>query len=192
MTDLNSIPALDEHELDTLGQLLEQEAERNDGFDFFAIHGLMTAMISGPQAFEISDIWSLAFDGEPAFNGQQKATLAALLEKLALEIQAWLDSGQDFPVPCELTLVEDDEDEAPALESWAMGYMSAVLNQEQQWYEHDEAKVAEGLFPMMYASGLFMDEDDIAQIDNDIELSNQMCANIPAAVIELYLLHHSH
>ena len=31
----------------------------------------------------------------------------------------------------------------------------------------------------------------MAEIDEDIELSDQMCSNIPAAVIELYLLLHA-
>ena len=34
MSDLNSIPSLSEDELETLGVLLEDEAERQDSFDF--------------------------------------------------------------------------------------------------------------------------------------------------------------
>ena len=110
--------------------------------------------------------------------------------KLSKEIQAWLDSGQDFPVPADLTLV-DDEEEEPPLESWAIGYMTAVMLQEEDWYAEHEEKVAECLFPIMYASGLFADEPEMADIDEDVELSDQMCGNIPAAVIQVYLQLHS-
>ena len=49
MTDLNSIPALTEEELERLGTLLEDEAERNDSFDFFAVHGFITGLLTGPS-----------------------------------------------------------------------------------------------------------------------------------------------
>lgn len=189
MTDLNSIPALSEDELETLGTLLEEEAERQDSFDFFAIHGLITAFLTGPTAFDMEEVRGCAFDEKTGFNPTQKQQLAVLLEQLSKEIQAWLDSGADFPVPADLTLI--DEDEEPPLESWAIGFMTGVMLHEEQWYAQDEELVAEALFSIMYASGLFAEEDDMAEIDNDVNLSNQVCGGIPAAVIDLYLLFHA-
>jgi len=186
MTDLNSIPALSEEELETLGTLLEDEAERNDSFDFFAVHGFVTGMLTGPTEFDIQTVWDCAFDENTGFSKDQKATVTKLMSDLAKEIQAWLDSGQDFPVPCDLTLLDDDGE--PPMESWAMGFMSAVLLNEEVWYAEREEVVAQHLFPIMYASGLFMDEPEMADIDEDVELSDQMCSNIPAAVVELYLM----
>lgn len=190
MSDLNSIPALTDEELETLGVLLETEAERQDSFDFFAVHGLITALLAGPVDFDVKQVWDSAFDEKLGFSKDERAQVNELLIKLSKEIQAWLDSGQDFPVPADLTLVDDEEDEPP-LESWAIGYMTAVMLQEEDWYAENEEKVAEGLFPLMYASGLFADEPEMADIDEDLELSNQMCGNIPAAVIQVYLLLHS-
>lgn len=189
MTDLNSIPALSEDELETLGTLLEEEAERQDSFDFFAIHGLITAFLTGPTAFDMEEVRGCAFDEKTGFNPTQKQQLASLLEQLSKEIQAWLDSGADFPVPADLTLI--DEDEEPPLESWAIGFMTGVMLHEEKWYAQDEERVAEALFSIMYASGLFAEEDDMAEIDNDVNLSNQVCGGIPAAVIDLYLLFHA-
>ncbi len=186
MTDLNSIPALSEEELETIGTLLEDEAERSDSFDFFAVHGFITGLLAGPTEFELTSVWEGAFDEQTGFNKDQKETLSRLMNGLAKEIQAWLDSGQDFPVPCDLTLLDDDGE--PPLESWAMGFMSAVLLNEASWYAEREETVAQHLFPIMYASGLFMDEPEMAYIDEDVELSDQMCGNIPAAVVELYLM----
>ena len=189
MTDLNDIPALSEEELEQLGLLLEREAEQQDSFDFFAMHGLITGLLTGPEPFQPSLLWEIAFEESTSFTATEKQTLEQLLIKLSKEIQAWLDSGHDFPVPAELTLIDDDEE--PPLESWAMGFMTAVLLQEEQWYARDEEKMAQCLFPIMYASGLFMDEPEMADIDEDAELSDQMCGNIPASVIETYLFLHS-
>ena len=188
MTDLNSIPALSEEELETLGNLLEEEAERNDSFDFFAAHGFLTGLLVGPTEADTQVIWDCAFEPQTGFSKEQRAQVSGLLEKLSKEIQAWLDSGQDFPVPTDLTLIDDDEE--PPLESWAMGFMSAVLLNEEAWYAEREEEVARHLFPIMYASGLFMDEPEMADIDEDAELSDQMCGNIPAAIVELYLMLH--
>ena len=189
MSDLNSIPSLSEDELETLGVLLEEEAERQDSFDFFAVHGLMTALIAGPEEFSVQQIWDSAFEENLGFSKEQKAQVDTLLLQLSKEIQAWLDSGQDFPVPADLTLVDDEEE--PPLESWAMGFMTGVLLQEESWYAKSEETIAQRLFPIMYASGLFMDEPEMADIDEDLDLSNQMCANIPAAVVEVYLFLHA-
>lgn len=186
MTDLNSIPALTEDELETLGTLLEEEAARQDSFDFFAIHGLITALLSSPLPFNIDQVWDCAFDDGIGFNSTEKELVNHLLIKLGNEIQAWLESGDDFPIPADLTLV--DEEDEPPLESWAIGYMTAVMLQEESWYQHHEEKIAEGLFPIMYASGLFAEEAEMSDIDEDIDLSCQMCNNIPATVIEVYLL----
>lgn len=189
MTDLNDIPTLSEDELETLGVLLEDEAERQDSFDFFAIHGLITGLVASPIEFDIQQVWELGFEEQLGFKAAEKEQLNKLFLKLAKEIQAWLDCGQDFPVPADLTL--DDEEGNPPIESWAMGYMTAVLFQDEAWYSAGEEQVAQHLFPIMYASGLFMDEPEMADIDEDLELSDQMCANIPAAVVELYLLLHA-
>ena len=186
MTDLNSIPSLSEEELEQLDELLESEAERNDSFDFFAMHGFITGLLSGPTEFNTQQVWSAAFDEQTGFNTEEKETLNRLLTRLTHEIQSWLDSGQDFPVPADLTL--QDENDEPPLESWTMGFMTAVLIHEESWYENNEEVVAQHLFPLMYASGLFMDEPEMADIDEDPELSDQICNNIPGAVIELYLM----
>ena len=99
-----SIPALDEDELELLGQMLEDEVERQESFDFFEAHGLITALKTGPVALEWDEIYSIIFPEKTDFSEQKLERVQRLLRKLSYEIQAWLDSGQDFPVPCELTL----------------------------------------------------------------------------------------
>jgi uncharacterized protein len=192
MSDLLSIPALDEDELELLGQMLEDELERQDSFDFFEAHGLLTAIKTGPFEPEWPKIYDIIFPDQTSFSDEQQERVERLLRKLSYEIQAWLDSGQDFPVPCDLTLqIEDHDEEGAALEAWAAGFMAGVLNNEEAWYSKDEEKMAEWIFPIMYASGLFAEEADMADIDEDEELSNQMCVNIPPAVIEMFLHFHA-
>lgn len=192
MSDLLSIPALDEDELELLGQMLEDEFERQESFDFFEAHGLITAIKTGPVEREWSEIYDIIFPEKTAFNDQELDQVQRLLRKLSYEIQAWLDSGQDFPVPCDLTLqVEDDDEEGSPLEAWAAGFMAGVLQDEEAWYAKDEEKMAEWIFPIMYASGLFSDEPEMAEIDEDDALSDQMCVNIPPAIIEMFLHFHA-
>lgn len=189
--NLEHLPALDEDELNLLGNLLEDECERQDSFDFFAIHGALTAAIISPEAYQIQDLYGLAFEIPPKFSQQEQTELDRLITKLAREISSWLDTGEDFPIPCELDLnVEDDEDASP-LESWASGFISQVLAQERAWYAREEEKVAQWLFPLMYASGLFLEEEEMAEIDEDEALSRQVCSHIPANLVELYLHYHS-
>lgn len=192
MSDLLSIPALDEDELELLGQMLEDEFERQESFDFFEAHGLLTAIKTGPVEREWSEIYDIIFPEKTAFNDKELDQVQRLLRKLSYEIQAWLDSGQDFPVPCDLTLqVEDDDEEGSPLEAWAAGFMAGVLQDEEAWYVKDEEKIAEWIFPIMYASGLFADEPEMAEIDEDDALSDQMCVNIPPAIIEMFLHFHA-
>jgi len=192
MSDLLSIPALDEDELELLGQMLEDELERQDSFDFFEAHGLLTALKTGPIDLDWPAIYDIIFPEKTAFTSEQLEKVQRLLRKLSFEIQAWLDYGEDFPVPCELTLqVEDDDDEGAAIEAWAAGFMAGVLHNEEAWYSKGEEQMAQWIFPIMYASGLFVDEPEMAEIDEDDTLSNQMCVNIPPAVIEMFLHFHA-
>lgn len=188
--NLEHMPALEEEELNLLGNLLEDECERQDSFDFFATHGALTALLVSPQDFELEALYNLVFEEEPSFSQDEQKNIDELINKLKREITAWLDTGQDFPIPCDLNLsVEEDEDSAP-LENWCVGFISVMLSQQDAWYAKEEEKVAKWLFPLMYASGLFLEEEEMAQIDEDEELSNQVCSHIPANVIELYLLYH--
>ena len=192
MSDLLSIPALDEDELELLGQMLEDEMERQESFDFFEAHGLITALKTGPAPLEWPEIYAMIFPEKTAFSDEQLEQVKRLLRKLSYEIQAWLDSGQDFPVPCDLTLqVEDDDEEGAPIEGWAAGFMAGILQNEAAWYGKDEEKMAEWIFPIMYVSGLFAEEPEMAEIDEDETLSNQMCVNIPPAIVEMFLHFHA-
>jgi len=192
MSDLLSIPALDEDELELLGQMLEDECERQESFDFFEAHGLLTALKTGPVQLEWAQIYDIIFPEKTSYTAEQLERVQRLLRKLSFEIQAWLDYGEDFPVPCDLTLqVEDDDEDGAAIEAWTAGFMAGILLNEEVWYSKGEEQMAQWIFPIMYASGLFAEEPEMAQIDEDETLSNQMCTNIPPAIIEMFLHFHA-
>lgn len=194
MSELLSIPALNEDQLETLGLMLEEEAEKQDSLDFFQVHGLITACKTGPIDASIKQLQDIIFDQKPSFSAEKQQEFETLLKMLSDEIQAWLDSGHDFPVPCELSLEDQElaeDEEGTPIELWGAGFMTAVIMWEDQWYDKNEEQVANFLFPIMYASGLFAEEQEMADIDENLTLSNQMCENIPAAIIELFLHFHS-
>jgi uncharacterized protein len=180
--------ALSEEELNTLGYYLEEEAQERDALDFFATHGLMTALSINPQPNDFNILWSLIFEQPPIFeNTEQENTIKAILLKLWHEIDSLLSEAEEFPVPCELTVeVEDDEEIAP-LESWAQGFMEGLMYQQDSWFKNKEAEIAEQLLPIHYASGFFSDEPEMQEIDNNLELSKQVCEALPSAVTDLYL-----
>ncbi len=97
MSDLLSIPALDEDELELLGQMLEDELERQDSLDFFEVHGLITAIKTGPIDIEWAEIYEMVFPEKTAFTDEQLEQVKRLIRKLSYEIQAWLDSRR---LPC--------------------------------------------------------------------------------------------
>ena len=192
MSDLLSIPALDETELETLGQFLEDQLEHQESFDFFETHGFLTALKTGPVECDWEEVYQIIFPALDSMSTPALDDIKRLIRKLSYEIQAWLDSGQDFPVPCDLTLEFDEsEEDVAAIEAWASGFMAAVLRWDDVWDQKQEDQVAEYLFPIMYASGLFSEEPDMAEIDEDSQLSDQMCSNIPPAIIELFLHYHA-
>lgn len=69
--------------------------------------------------------------------------------------------------------------------------MLLTLEQPDAWFEGEgEAEVAELIFPVVYASGINSDEKEFADIDEDENLSRQVCEAIPDAIIDLFLHFH--
>lgn len=189
--NLETTPTLNEDELNLLGNLLESEYEQRDALDFFATHGALTALLLGPIEYHIEQLENLIFEQPPTYSATEKTLLTNLLTKLADEIFAYLEGGEDFPIPCELDLTANNDEEMAPLQSWCMGFVCTVLAQESAWYAEDKEEAAALLlFPIMYASGLFLEEVEMAQIDDDEQMSAQCCSHIAANVSELYLLYH--
>lgn len=189
---MSTIPALDEDQLETLALFLEDHSEQSEGLDFFGLHGLLTANVVTPQPLDWNTLQELIFDSEPSWkNSEQKDDILGLIKGLQKEVTELVESGQPFPVPCDLNVEADEDDETAPLESWAVGFTLMSLEQPDVWFGHEgEAEVAELIFPIVYASGINADEKEFAEIDDDVNLSRQVCEAIPDAVIDLFLHFH--
>jgi len=189
---MSTIPALDEDQLETLALFLEDHCEQSEGLDFFGVHGLLTANAVTHQPLALDALCELAFDTEPQWqSAEQKTEIMQLLRDLQKEIIELVESGQPFPVPCDLNVEADEDDETAPLENWAVGFILLSLENPDPWFANtNEETVAELLFPIMYASGLNADEQEFADIDDDARLSRQVCEAIPDAVVDLFLHYH--
>jgi len=188
---MTTAAALNEDQLEVLALFLEDQADNSDGLDFFALHGLLTANAVSPITLSTNDLFSLIFDGEPNWQSPaQQQEITQLINLLQKEVLELVESGQSFPVPCDLNVEADEDDEAAPLESWSVGFVLLTLEQQDIWYGKFEEDAAELLFPIVYASGLNCDDEAFADIDEDENLSLQVCASIPDNIIDLFLLYH--
>jgi len=188
---MTTAAALNEDQLETLALFLEDQAETAEGLDFFALHGLLTANAVSPESLTLDALFPIIFDGEPQWeSAEQQAEISQLITLLQKEIIELVESGQSFPVPCDLNVEADEDGEAAPLENWALGFMLLTLERPDDWYGEHEENSAELLFPIVYASGMNADDEAFAEIDENDKLSLQVCASIPDNIIDLFLLYH--
>ncbi len=188
---MSNVAALDEDQLETLAIFLEDMAEQADGLDFFALHGLLTANAISLQPLKWAELSKLLFTQDvPWKDDKQKEQIEGLIAILQKEVIEIIESGITFPVPCELNVEADEDDEAAPLENWCIGFMLLTIEQEDAWYRKFEKDAAELLFPILYASGLNSEDEAFCEIDDDDMLSKQVCASIPDNIVDLFLLYH--
>lgn len=187
----NDLALITEDELDDLEAFLLSDAVPETALDLIGTHGLLCALNIAPKPTPKSEWMGMIFDGQPNWaDDAQRATIEQLLSKLDKTISNDLSSDQEIPLPFELTLETDSDDETPDTTLWAEGFMEGVFLNEELWFEQDEETVAGLLLPIMVASALF-DDPDIADIRKDRALSEEMCDQIPEVLVDLYLLFHA-
>ena len=94
-------------------------------------------------------------------------------------------------MPCELTLITDNEESE--LEIWAQAFMEGVFMREDEWFgegSDKEEAIAELMLPIMVASNLF-EEKEFTEIRKNRVISEQMANEIPEILVDLYLLFHA-
>lgn len=181
-------PALNEDELETLGLFLEEEYDAREALDFFGAHGLLTALSAGPIEKNTLEAMEIIFEQPAEYkDASEQQQIQSLLEKLHKEIRETLNNGGSFLVPCELTLeVEHEDDESP-LQQWCAGFMEGCFINQEAWYAKEPELIAELMLPIMYASGLFDDEQEMQDIEANLKLENQLLNEIPDLITDLYL-----
>lgn len=146
-------------------------------------HGLMTAMVVGP---EVVPHWhALCREDDEAMPEDVVHGLQKLLELSASQIAA--EDG--LSLPCRLDPYEDQEGED--LASWCLGFMTGVALGEEGWYpEGKEEEVTNLLLPFVLIAGL--DEDPaLDQLWQNANLVRKMAMGIPSLLEELFLLYHA-
>jgi len=180
-----------EAELDLLEAFLLSDQVSETALDLIGAHGLLCALNIAPTSTPKAEWMSLIFDGEPNWeNAEQKAQIENLLAKLDNTVSNDLSADQEVPLPFELTLEVEDEDDTAEVTLWSEAFMEGVFLNEADWFERDEETVAGLLLPIMVASELF-DDPEIQDIRKDRALCEEMCDQIPEVLIDLYLLYHA-
>jgi len=188
---VNTAALITEDELDILEEFLFSPAVSEEALDLIGAHGLLCAITISPVQVPEAEWLALVFDGEPQWeSGAQKEQIVGLLRKLNNTIGNDLYSDQEILLPCELTLEPEEDEEMTEITLWAQSFMEGVFIREDDWFGQDEEEVAGLLLPIMVASDLFEDPE-ITDIRKDRALSEEMCAQIPEVLIDLYLHFHS-
>lgn len=187
----NDLALITEEELDVLEAFLLSDSVPETALDLIGTHGLLCALNIAPKATPKAEWMGMIFDEQPNWESDtQRSSIEELLTKLDKTISNDLSSDQEVPLPFELTLEAEEDDETADATLWAEGFMEGVFLNEALWFERDEETVAGLLLPIMVASDLF-DDPEIKDIRKDRSLSEEMCDQIPEVLIDLYLLYHA-
>lgn len=164
--------------------LLLDELAGDDTLDYAATHGLLCAIVAGPEVDE--EAWiSTVFDGAPDFEepGQAERCIELLRQMHARLAQDFY--GNDRVVlPCPLRPGHE------RLESWCIGFMEGVFLNEDEWLGDDaEPEIAHLLLPVMVESDL-IDLPETRELRKNRGLRETMVRELPENLIDLYLLFH--
>lgn len=184
---------LSDDELDELEDFLYSDAVSEDSLDLVGVHGLFTACNISPKVISEQEWAELVFDGDPLWESQaQHDRIMDMLRRLYQMINSHLYSDQEIDLPCELTLIAEEDEEVSALTWWAQAFMEGVFMHEDAWFSHQEEEtVAELMLPIMVASDLFSEDEEMGTMRNNKKLSEEMAEQIPDLLIDLYLLFHA-
>lgn len=177
-------------QLQRLQAFLDADDLHDEALDYMAACGYLTALAISPEPVADEEMLAELFAETPNYESdeQQQAITSTLLE-LKSRIARELASDEDLELPCELTLGE--EPDYSDLRSWCIGFMEGVFLREEAWFSDDEELVSELLLPVMVASGLFADQPEFAEIDQDEDMVEDMAEHIPQVLTQLFLLFHA-
>ncbi len=177
---------LDEAELDELQEILVARAE-GDGLLLDAVHGLVTALVVGPEAVEAEEWMPHVLDEHSSFDSPADAEHAIrLLLRLHNTIVADLESLSYQPILAQV----DAEDGTLSAQGWCEGFSLGVDLRAEHW----EARMREDprLFALMDPvvalaadDGLFGRERGGAMTPlSELEYDAALAA-LPNAIVEL-------
>lgn len=163
-------------ELDAL--LAPSHPEDDEAINLFILLGYTTAQAISPQA-DSSPAWlsELLEEPKPPARLQELAELA--YQQAALGF--YQGAGIELPFPNEW-----QEETEEAIADWCAGFLQAVFEQEAFGLDQQEQPLAELLLPIMALSGLFAEEDDFAEIEEDPALLQAFAQQLPELLLDIY------
>ena len=164
--------------------LLLDELAGEDTLDYAATHGLLCAIVAGPDVPE--EAWlSTVFDGEPDFpEPGQGARCIELIRQLHNRLAHEFYGNARMVLPCPLRPGHE------RLESWCIGFMEGVFLNEEDWLgDHANREIAHLLLPVMVESDL-IDLPETRDLRRNRPLRETMVRELPENLTDLYLLFH--
>ncbi|SFC16036.1 uncharacterized protein SAMN05660443_1673 [Marinospirillum celere] len=173
---------LNDDQLEQLDGLLSQLNQDDEATNLFTSLGYVTAQAMNPQP-ENAAVWLDALLDNP------EAATTAKQELLGLLQQAHRLAAQGFyqGAGIELPFIPEWQDEtAEFITDWCAGFMQAVFEQEDVWFDDQEQALAELLLPIMALSGLFAEEADFAEMEEDPALLDAFARQLPELLLDIY------
>ena len=178
---------LSQKQIQILEEILFDEEQETELFDYFSLHGLVCACIVSPKEYSKSQIFSVIFEDISAnLTPEQRANSEKILSTLIDTITHTLLQGEQVPLPH----ADQEEHEEEAINHWCVGFIEGFLLDEALWFEDQAEIVAELLLPFMVLSELF-DDEDFQEIKQNEILIDQFYENLSDALTDLFLFYHS-
>lgn len=183
--------AITDSELDQLENFIFSDSVSEESLDLIGIHGFLCALIISPLPTSEQQWMEILFDGEPQWqNDQQQLDIKNILRNWYASIRNDMENDKELEMPCELSLVVEEDDEVADVETWAQAFMEGVFLNEDAWYANgpvQEQKVTELMLPIMVVSDLF-DAKEFQEIKRNPDVCEEMANQIPDILIDLYLI----
>lgn len=184
-------PTITDAELDRLENFIFSEVVSEESLDLIGIHGFLCALIISPSPTDETEWLDILFDGKPNWeNDQQQTEIISILRNWHASIRADMEDDKELEMPCDLTLMVEEDDQVADVETWAQAFMEGVFLKEEAWYQGSSAqeqKVTELMLPIMVVSDLF-DAKEFQEIRRNSDVCEEMANEIPDILVDLYLI----
>lgn len=174
------------------------EDEHDLTTDVMAAHGFMIAEALQPSPLGPTELLPALLEETDDIPAAQQAALSDVLLQLAERARQAFYLGHSIELPFDLSWEADSEAD---IGDWSAGFMQAVFHDEARWFGSDSPQengqqetahepraqqVAELLLPIMALSGLFEDEEELAEVSDDPDLLNQFTEQLPELLVDLF------
>lgn len=179
---------------DALNHLAEQlaavtgvEDEHDLTTDVMAAHGFMVAEALQPSPLDRNALLPALLEDIEDIPATQHTALCDTLMQFAERARQAFYLGHSIELPFDLSWEASSEAD---IGDWSAGFMQAVFHDEARWFDTDNEsraqQVAELLLPIMALSGLFEDEEELAEVSDDPDLLNQFTEQLPELLVDLF------